>query len=274
MRIRIPRVVNSFIYQTKYWPLIFLWIVTLTAGYIGFLQSSATDDFFDRVYSTFKLAVGSYPVSPIIESPLLNFTRFFAFFLTITTLLVVAETLFYERARQLWRAYRGGHTIICGMGSIGRRYIREYLDADNHPFIVIESNPSNPRIKSFREEGVHILIGDATNPLLLEKAGIKTAKNLIAVTGSDTRNAIIASTCELLRHKNPEDLICSVHISNPLLCNLLQAKWYRKELSCETNGKDRDEKSHIKLEPFNIFQLAGMLILEDYPPFRAQNTRG
>ena len=265
MNFRIPRSVHSFFYQTKFGPLlIILWIVTLWAGYIGFEQSGVSGDFYDKLYTTLKLVVGGYPSEPIDESPLLNLSRFLSYFLMFATFLVAIQTLFYEGLRRWWRAYRGGHTIICGMGSIGIQYIRSYLEADESPFIVIESNPFHPQIRSFQLEGVHILTGDATDPRMLEMAGVKKAKNLIAVTGSDTKNAVIASLCEMMRMDNPQKFICSVHIVNPLLCNLLQAKWYRKRI---TRSTDDNDSSAVKLEAFNIYQLAGMMLLEDNPPF-------
>jgi len=266
MRIKSPHL-HSFLYKTKFLPLIILlWVVTLLAGYIGFLQSGAYDDFFDRSYSTIKLLVGVYPITPVQETPLLNFARFFAIFLTFATILVVIEKLFYEQLRLSWRKFRGGHTIICGMGSVGRRYIQRYLDAEDYQFIVIEFDPSNQKIKKFQEEGVHILIGDATDPMVLVNAGMNKAKTLIAVTGSDTKNAVIATNCIQLRKKNPTGFICSAQISNPLLCNLLQAKLYRNHIGIPAGGEPSNNKKLI--ESFNIYQLAGMLILEEHPPFK------
>jgi hypothetical protein len=268
MTFPIRRAIHSFIYRTKFWPLIILlWIITIFIGYVGFQQSIASQGFFDGVYCAIRLALGGYSDNPIEESPLLNFARFFALLLSFATFLVIIETFFYERTRLWWRSFWGGHTIICGMGSVGRRYIKSYLDDDDDTFIVIESNPSNPKIKEYQEKGVHILIGDATDRDILVKAGIRKAKSLIVVTGSDTKNAIIATNCKKMREGNPQNFICSVHISNPLLCNLLQAKWYRDRLKEPSDEKTRKENEPVILEPFNIYQLGGMLILEEYPPF-------
>jgi hypothetical protein len=274
MSFRIPRNVHSFFYQTKFWPpIILLWILTFMTGYIGFRQSGTFSDDTDLLYTSLKLIVGWYPMFPVAEPPILNFARFFAFFLMFATLIVALETIFYESTRRRWCAYRGGHTIICGMGAIGRQFITRYLDSAEYRFIVIESDPQHPGIAALRKDGVHVLTGDATSPLVLEKAGVKRAKNLIAVTGSDTRNAIIAGVCERLRAGDPQEFICSVHIVNPLLCNLLQAKWYRKRLESRQNSQPGGQGCGVKPDPFNVFQLGGMLILEDFPPFGTRHHR-
>ena len=267
MKIGDPRRIHSFFYRTQFWLLlIFLWIITLSAGFVGFQQSGLEGDSADLWYSTVKLVSGGYPSGSLEETPLLNLSRFLSYFLMFATILVAIQTFFYEGTRRWWCVYRGGHTIICGMGSVGQRYIRSYLDAGDRLFIVIEANPQHHAIRPLQEEGALILTGDATDHRILERAGVRRAENLIAVTGSDTQNALIASICDTMREGNPEGFICNVHIVNPLLCNLLQARWYRKRL--HQGGSTEDSgTSAVKLEAFNIFQLAGMLILEDYPPF-------
>jgi voltage-gated potassium channel len=80
------------------------------------------------------------------------------------------------------------HYIICGYGRIGRvlaRYLTErYLDV-----VVIDKNP-NCRT-AMDEDGVLYLQGEATDENLLLKAGIKSAKGLVAAVATDADNVFL-----------------------------------------------------------------------------------
>jgi voltage-gated potassium channel len=85
-------------------------------------------------------------------------------------------------------AKRKDHYIICGYGRIGRelaRYLTErYLDV-----VVIDKNP-NCRT-AMDEDGVLYLQGEATDENLLLKAGIKSAKGLVAAVATDADNVFL-----------------------------------------------------------------------------------
>lgn len=78
-----------------------------------------------------------------------------------------------------------GHTILCGFGRIGRLVCQELAQAEK-PFVVIEKDPSFR--EDFESAGYLYLIGDATHDDILVSAGIKTARCLISVLGSDESN--------------------------------------------------------------------------------------
>jgi trk system potassium uptake protein len=82
--------------------------------------------------------------------------------------------------------------IIIGGGKTGSQ-LASYLLEEKHQVLIIEER--NSIIEKLREElpGDCIISGDGSSPTLLEKAGIKEAKVLAAVTGDDEANLVISS---------------------------------------------------------------------------------
>lgn len=80
------------------------------------------------------------------------------------------------------------HYLVCGFGRIGKVICKNFTE--NHfPFAVIENDPVE--LQKIDELGYLGIEGDATDDDLLEKAGIKRAKGLIAVVSSDAQNVYI-----------------------------------------------------------------------------------
>lgn len=77
------------------------------------------------------------------------------------------------------------HTVICGFGRVGAE-VATALDRRGFGYVVIESTPTVAA--SLRARGVHVLFGDAANPLVLQHAGIERAR-VLAVTVPDLPTA-------------------------------------------------------------------------------------
>lgn len=90
------------------------------------------------------------------------------------------------------------HYIVCGFGRIGK-VICKILHENNRPFVVIESNTEE--VPLINEMGYLVLDGEASDDDVLLKAGIKSAKGLIAVASSDATNVYISLSA---RGLNPD----------------------------------------------------------------------
>lgn len=81
--------------------------------------------------------------------------------------------------------------LVAGAGNVGR-YLAGILVKSGHQVTLIENDES--RIERAREESsATVVLGDATEPSLLERNGIRTADVVVAVTGDDEDNLVIAS---------------------------------------------------------------------------------
>ncbi len=83
------------------------------------------------------------------------------------------------------------HYIVCGFGRIGKE-ICSILNENNRPFVVIER--AEDVIKEIERLGYIELVGDASDDDVLLAAGIKRARGLIAVVGTDADNLYITLT--------------------------------------------------------------------------------
>jgi voltage-gated potassium channel len=93
---------------------------------------------------------------------------------------------------------RKGHQILCGYGRVGRQVAREFA-LDGVPFVVIEQDP-----QTFEEcltEGYLTVLGEASDDEVLEEAGIRRAKGLVAAVDSDADNVFVVLSAQKM---NPE----------------------------------------------------------------------
>jgi voltage-gated potassium channel len=90
------------------------------------------------------------------------------------------------------------HFIVCGAGRVGRRIIRS-LQKENRQFVILESDPK--KLVDFEENGMHVLIGDATLEENLIKAGIKHAQGLASCLPDDADNVYVVLIARGLNEK-------------------------------------------------------------------------
>ena len=87
------------------------------------------------------------------------------------------------------------HVIVAGLGRVGRQAAGE-LAAARLPFVVVD--PEADAVEHALERGWLGLEGDATEDALLERAGIRRARGLIATTSNDAINMYIALSARVL----------------------------------------------------------------------------
>lgn len=71
------------------------------------------------------------------------------------------------------------HVVVCGYGRVGQ-HIVSLLLSRQYPVVVIEQLAS--KVQMLRERGIPYVYGNCASPLVLEKAGIETARSLLIVT--------------------------------------------------------------------------------------------
>ncbi|MBI5289829.1 MAG: NAD-binding protein [Chloroflexi bacterium] len=177
-----------------------------TAGYMIIEQWS----FFDALFMTVTTVttVGYREVRPLDTEGRI-FTIFLvlfgvgtAFYLLTTFVAFVIEgdlgaalglTRMKSRIEQL-----SDHYILCGFGRVGEEIAREFADR-GLPFVVVENNPdTTPHAV---QSGYLLVEGDATSDEILEQAGVRRAKVLLAASDSDSGNTYITLTAKAL---NPD----------------------------------------------------------------------
>lgn len=86
--------------------------------------------------------------------------------------------------------------IVCGAGSVGKSIVG-YLLKGNNDIIVVDKNQHN--LDSMAKEfDIQPLLGEASHPYILERAGAKNADMLIAVTDVDEVNMVACQVAHSL----------------------------------------------------------------------------
>jgi len=88
------------------------------------------------------------------------------------------------------------HYILCGFGRVGDKIASEFADR-NVPFVIVESNPE--AVDRANRHGYLVIDGDATQDEILNEAGIRHARVLMAASDSDAGNTYITLTAKALR---------------------------------------------------------------------------
>ena len=106
----------------------------------------------------------------------------------------------YFGRRRMEAAIRklNGHYILCGYGRVGRQVAAE-LALDDVPFVVIEQEPET--VEECVEKGYLVLLGEASDDDVLEEAGLRRARGLVAAVDSDADNVFVVLSARKL---NPE----------------------------------------------------------------------
>lgn len=110
-----------------------------------------------------------------------------------------------------------GHFIICGYGRVGQAVARQFL-AHGAKFVVIEKDLDSAA--QAEAEGLLIVRGDATADEVLEAAGVRRAKGLVAAVGSDAGNIYVTLSARVL---NPALLIVARAASDDTVSKLERA---------------------------------------------------
>jgi voltage-gated potassium channel len=124
-------------------------------------------------------------------------------FSAVTTYFVEGE---YTRNRQRRRNKRmldriSDHIIVCGIGTTGMHVVEELI-AVKQPIVAVDLSQDHlDRAQSLSTTPLPVVLGDATEDQVLEQAGIRRAKGLIAALTDDKANLFIVVTA---RELNPE----------------------------------------------------------------------
>jgi voltage-gated potassium channel len=91
-----------------------------------------------------------------------------------------------------------GHYILCGFGRVGRQVAREFA-LDGVPFVVVDND--SQRVEDCLSESYLAMLGEASDDAVLEEAGIRRARGLVAAVDSDADNVFVVLSARKLNPK-------------------------------------------------------------------------
>jgi voltage-gated potassium channel len=110
-----------------------------------------------------------------------------------------------------------GHVILAGLGRVGRQAADELAQA-KVAFVVVDPSPHAIRLAG--ERGYLALQADAAEDEVLEQAGIRRARGLIATAANDATNMYIVLSARVL---NPSLYIVSRAVDEASVAKLIRA---------------------------------------------------
>jgi len=243
------------------WPVIVaLAALALGLGYAGFRKYMASRGqaatVLDLVYLDLQLFVLQ---SGVVEGAVpweLEVSRFLAPVVPAWTVLQALAVLFRDQLQALRLRRLSGHVVICGLGRKGMQLVRDFR-ACGDDVVVIERDERSDFLAGCRDLGALVLVGDATDRLVLRRAGADRARHVVAIAGEDGVNAEIAvRTYQLVRERPPAEGIvrCWVHIVDLKLCTLLE----RHRILTDTADP-------FEARIFNFYQTSARLLFETHP---------
>ena len=244
------------------WPVVGLAaVIGLVLGCIGFWFYFRDEPAWNRhpweiLYKTIQLL----PLQFSWFNKPLHWTLQVARFL-LPTLAVYAAVkglaaLYVEQLQVLRvRLFARNHTIICGLGQKGLLLARRLRERGER-VVVIERNEENDLVRAARDVGCVVMFGDATEPYMLNRAGISHARHLVAVCRDDGMNAEIAVQAKGLVRQYGGNLHCVCHIFDARLWALLNEQ-----------PPIPDSLGGFRLEFRNIYKEGAAELLKSDPHF-------
>ena len=177
----------------------FLFVCLLVLGVLGYMMIEGWS-FLDAIYMTvITLATVGYgevhEISPTgrIFTVFLIFlgVGFFLYVVGNVVQFLVEGRIRHILGRRVLDKQIGklkDHFIVCGYGRMGRA-LCSYLIQRHLYVVVIEKNLE--RVPVMDKDGILYLIGEATDEAILLKAGIKRARGVISVLGTDADNVFL-----------------------------------------------------------------------------------
>jgi Trk K+ transport system NAD-binding subunit len=92
-----------------------------------------------------------------------------------------------------------GHIVLVGLGMVGTRVL-DRLHATGHQVVAIERDPRARGVALARRLGIPLLLEDATEPAVLERARVRQSGSLLVLTRDDGQNLDIVMG---VRETNP-----------------------------------------------------------------------
>ncbi len=180
----------------------------------------------------------------------------------------------------LW--YRN-HWVICGAGRVGMRLATTFRDRRVR-VVLVDQGPAPSDVEQCRRFGVPLLVGDATDPLVLQQARVSRASHVVAVTGDDGVNTEVARRAAGMAGKGTEALDVYVNVDDEELSLLLdQGAMFRghrpRRGRAAAHGHAKAAPLAGRVRPveyrfFNVLRLGPRALLSDRPELLAARGRG
>ena len=236
---------------------VIVFVSAVVLGYLGFSQyyreAGRPISHWDLAYLTLQLFGIRSGLVQGTAPWMLVAARMLAALFTMWALLFA----FGRLCREELRAFRLGcskrHAVVCGVGDKASALIRD-LRKRGRQVVAIDLNTCKRSMQNLEDAKLFVLEDDATRPECLEKARVRTARQVFITTGNDSVNIEIASqVINLVRNRGRARkagrLTCHVHLVDRQTSELFNQHHVFREAA-----------SLVDIRVFNIYENAARLL--------------
>ena len=154
----------------------------LAVSYLDPIHLSSAGKIFSTVFLVLGVVSVFYAVGTIIE------------------FIVEGNIAGIRRIRNMYKKFEQlkDHFIISGFGRVGHQIAMQF-EAEKIPYVVIDIKPETAA--ELEPRGIPYIIGNVSSDEVLEKAGIKKAKGLVAAADSDVENVYVTLAAKDMNEK-------------------------------------------------------------------------
>lgn len=254
--------VSRVLQDAQWWLIGVAAVVAFVLGWFGFRDyqratGAEATGFWDHAYRSlqlFTLESGSLTDGEAIPGTL-QVARFLAPLVTAGAVVRAVLGLFREQAQLLRLRLARDHVLVCGAGRKGLALCRS-LHERGQSVVAIDPDAESDTVVAARAFGIPVLVGDATDPAVLRRAGVERASHVVALCGQSATNAQIATVTHQLSVRRRRPLTCLAHLTDPDLSSLLRARF-------PMSGSG----GLFRLEFFDTYDRAARVLLQRHPAF-------
>jgi voltage-gated potassium channel Kch len=207
--------------------IISLSFVTLALGIWGVREQQADATWSSCLYQAIQLFSLNYSGDSNGVPTSLDIARFLA--PLVAGIIIASFFAFFKNVKDWFndvvflRRFRTHH-VICGLGEKGLAIAKDLL-GHGKKILIIEKNPDLPSLSEIQNLGATIVIGDACEKHVLEKARVHLAECMICAAGEDDTNlgmALVAARILSRTSRKNSPLSILVHVSDIAYRDVLQ----------------------------------------------------
>ena len=165
-----------------------LWVIVIALGCVGFSKHFTNigeiRSFWEVLYASLQLIVLESGLITISGSLELEAARFLAPLLAVYTVIQAVASIFREQIQLLRMRSFKNHIIICGLGRKGSLLCQAFRKR-GEKVVAIEQDNCNDFLEQCRQQGAIVLVGNATDSVILHQTRVDRAKYVISVCGND-----------------------------------------------------------------------------------------
>ncbi|HEX2578709.1 MAG TPA: NAD-binding protein [Aquihabitans sp.] len=233
------------------------WLVVAGLAFWGLTVGAPESSVWNRLYAIpdfFSISISDDLAALDWRVQLARFLGPIAF---ATTFYAATASVLRDQFARFRLRFAQDHVVVAGLGDKGSRLAASFAESGRR-VVAIEPDPANVHRAGLARRGVTVLTGEATDPRVLEEAGLARAADLVAVADDATNAEIVAVARRVPRSAGRPALRTSVHLLDPQLSRLLRTR----ELGAGT--------ASVRLDFFNIFQRGARLWLAETDPLEPQ----